>query len=114
MINGMPRPAATIGRWSQKFTFYIRVQSVVDALVTYNLTEVVFRGTLQPLSAKQIELKPEGQRAWTWLRLQCFTPAPFNVNDQVVYNNQTYKVMAQNDYTLSGYMEYHLVQDYQS
>lgn len=105
---------AAFAGWMQKITFVVRTQQVVDALVTSVDKNVTFRGTLQPLNPKAIMLKPEGQRAWTWFQLHCQSPgARFNVNDQVIYDGRKFKVMAENDYSLNGYFEYHLVQDYQ-
>ncbi len=111
---GMPQQRASIGRWAQLMTFKKITQTVTDGLVVNADEEVCFRGVLQPLSPREIQLKPEGQRAWTWLRLQCFTSCPpFNVNDRVQYDGREYKIMAELDYTLSGCREYHVVKDYQ-
>jgi hypothetical protein len=113
--TAMPQQRASIGRWAQRMTFTLRTQSIIDdGLVNYTEEDITFRGVLQPLAPKEIMLKPEGQRAWTWLRLQCFSKTRFNVNDQVTYNGTLYKIMAESDYTLSGSREYHVVRDYQT
>ena len=113
MISGMPQMSAAFQGWFQAITLQIVTQNIVDGLLTKSYAPVNFRGTIQPLSEKAIELKPEGQRAWTWLQIHCQPPAPLNINDVIVYNGQNFKVMALKDYTLNGYIEYHAVADYQ-
>lgn len=110
----MPQMSRAFGGWTQSITVTMRIQCVVDGLVTYKDNSVSFRGTVQPLSPKAIALKPEGQRAWSWLHIHCYGNPIFDVNDQIIYNGDLYKVMAQNDYSLNGFTEYHLVHDYQS
>ena len=34
-------------------------------------------------------------------------------NDEIIYNNQNFRVEAVNDYSLNGYVEYHVVRDYE-
>ena len=72
-------------------------------------------GAVQPLSPNKIELKPEGQRSWEWLQIHMKTPITqtLDTNDQVVMNGRIYKIMAQNDYSQNGYIEYHAIYDYQ-
>jgi hypothetical protein len=112
--SGMPQMSAAFGGWAQRVTFVRRVQQIVDdGLVSYNDVAFTFRGTVQPLSPKQISLKPEGQRAWEWLQVHCFSNAQLEPNDQIVYNGKIFKVMGKLDYSLNGYVEYHLVADYQ-
>jgi hypothetical protein len=111
--SGMPQMRAAFGGWTRRITLTRRIQTVVDGLVTTEDVPFTFRGTVQPLSPKQIALKPEGQRAWSWIQIHCFSGSIIQPNDQIVYNNAVYKVMGQNDYSLNGFIEYHLVKDYQ-
>lgn len=100
--------------WTQTITMKKRVDVVVDGLVTHQDNSFSFQGTIQPLSAKTISLKPEGQRAWAWLQVHCFSSSVITDNDQIIYLGDLYKVMGVFDYRLNGFMEYHLVKDYQN
>lgn len=140
-VSGMPQIGAAFAGWLQVITIKKRNQTVVDALVTYGapatwdgsgdadawdvpgetydkplppVTAITFKGTIQPLSPKLIALKPEGQRAWEWLQIHCFS-GPLNLrnNDQIIYNGKDYKIMGINDYSLNGFIEYHAIEDYQ-
>lgn len=110
----MPRMTAAFAGWGKKITLMRRCQYIEFGLTKFRETPFTFVGTIQPLSPKNVELKPEAQRAFEWLQIHC-TSGPLNLdtNDRIVYNAGLYKIMAQNDYSLNGYIEYHAVKDYQ-
>lgn len=201
-ISGMPQMRRAFAGWTKQITLTRVAQKVVNGLVIDSTTQFSFKGTIQPLNPKAIMLKPEGQRAWTWLQIhvtsQYLAPSPatviprlwdtpgtswdtpgatyddsatptfdepgsqwdtpgqtfdsdgnavatptfdvpgetwdtpgrvfdqvitipkiqpawqnLNVNDLIYYNGDKYKIMAQNDYSLNGFIEYHAVKDYQ-
>lgn len=114
-LSGMPKMSAAFAGWFQSITLQVVTQTVgADHFVQQATKSVTFKGTIQPLSPKQIALKPEGQRAWTWLQIHCEgTNLTFQDNDIITYNGQNYKIMATRDYSLNNYIEYHAIQDYQ-
>jgi hypothetical protein len=75
-------------------------------------TPVTFRGTIQPFTERQLLLKPEGQRAWTWFMIHSDPVLSLNIDDVVVWNGTQTRIMARKDYALYGYVEYHAVQDW--
>lgn len=111
----MPQMRAAFGGWTTKITMIKRSQSVVNGLVIETDHPLTFKGTVQPLSPRSLMLKPEGQRSWTWLQVHCLASTALNLkpNDRVVFNGELFKVMADLDYSLNNYIEYHLVKDYQ-
>ena len=74
---------------------------------------IVFQGVIQPFTERQLFLKPEGERAWTWLWLHADPVLTLNVDDVVLFKGIQTRVMARKDYALYGYVEYQLVQDWQ-
>ncbi len=114
--SGMPQISAAFSGWLSPIVL-MKITQVIDNGFPIDVSEEIrFKGVVQPLSPKQLMLKPEGQRAFEWLLICC--PAAqrvnLNVNDRIVYNGQKYKVMGQNNYSQSGFIEYHAVQDYQN
>ena len=75
-------------------------------------TPINFRGTVQPFTERQLLLKPEGQRAWTWLLIFSDPVLTLQVDDVLKWNNIPTRIMARIDYGLYGYVEYHAVQDW--
>lgn len=116
MASGMPQMRAAFSGWAKTITLTKRTQGVANNGIVYDIdVNFTFKGTIQPLSPKSIILKPEGQRAWEWLQIHALAGSlNLNVNDQIVYNGRVFKVMAQNDYSLNNYIEYHVVRDYQA
>jgi hypothetical protein len=75
-------------------------------------TETNFKGVWQPLSARQVSQKPEGQRAWSWFLVHSCTTLILLPDEVIIYKGIKYRVKAQTDYSEYGYIEYHLILDY--
>jgi hypothetical protein len=73
----------------------------------------VFQGVIQPFTERQLSLKPEGERAWSWFWLHADPVVTLEIDDVVLFKGVQTRVMAKKDYALYGYVEYHLVQDWQ-
>ena len=114
-ISGMPQISAAFCNWGVPLLLVRISQQIVNGFVQEYPQEIPFHGVVQPLSPKQLMLKPEGERAWTWLQVhvQASSPVKLTPNDRFMYNCQKYKVMARLDYTANNYVEYHAVQDFQ-
>lgn len=111
---GMPQMQQTLEGWMVSFIIK-RVQQVqIDGEIVNRSKFEKIRAVLQPLRMEELELKPEGQRSWSWYQLHVPVDYSSLPNGSVVtINKKDYKIMASKDYTLNGYMEYHLLKDYQ-
>lgn len=112
-LSGMPQITSAFGGWMQRVSLTKVAQSINDGLVENSELQITFTGTIQPLSPKELMLKPDYERAWTWLQIHCVSGRlDLNPNDIIVYNGKNYKIMAIKDYSLNSYIEYHAVADY--
>ena len=113
--SGMPQINAAFSGWFSRITLLKNIDEVNNGIVTKKKIPISFYGTIQPLSAREISLKPEGQRSWTWLQIHCKAQATLLIpGDQITYSGDIFKVMGLKDYSLNGYVEYHLARDYQT
>lgn len=88
---------------------------VVETPTSYNA-----QGVIMPFKERQLQLKPEGQRAWSWHWLFTDTSIVLQVDDVVTVTWQApdeliqseCRVMSRKNYWLSGYVEYQIVQDW--
>ena len=71
-----------------------------------------FRGVMQPFTGRQLLLRPEGERAWTWFTLNSDIALSLNVDDVVIWKGKQTRVMGRKDYALYGFLEYQLCQDW--
>jgi hypothetical protein len=71
-----------------------------------------FQGIMQPFSGRQLLLRPEGERAWTWFTLHADPVLTLQVDDVVEWRGKQTRVMGRKDYQLYGYCEYQLAQDW--
>lgn len=97
----------------QPMTF-TRVTKTTEAFQAVETPQAFsFRGVIQPLTDRRLALKPEGQRAWTWLLLHAEPSLKLDVDEVVTYLGVQTRIMARKDYTLYGYVQYELVQDWE-
>lgn len=114
-LSNMPQLSAPFSSWTKTISLTKRTETITNGLVGYTEEVLVFRGIIQPLSAEEIALKPDAQRSWKWLQIHCQNGSlSLTTNDQILYGDVLYKVMAVKDYSLNGYLEFHCVSEYQS
>ena len=99
--------------WFSQVTIIVITQAVVDGFTIDTETATSFKGTIQPLSPNQLMFKPEGQREFEWLQIHCIAgELNLSPNDRITYNDKNFKIMAQKDYSLNNYIEYHAIADF--
>ncbi len=109
----VPDVSGAMTDWYQPMEF-TTVGKFVEAFQAVEVpTTTNFLGVIQPLTDRRLQMKPEGQRAWTWLMLHSQPVLSLNVDDVVTYLGVQTRVMALKNYELYGYMYYELVQDYE-
>ena len=96
----------------QKIVFEQVTKTVSGFQVVENTAPIVFHGLIQPLNAQRLLLKPEGQRAWTWLRMYAQPVLSLKVDDVAIWNGKHTRVMAREDYAQYGYILNELAQDW--
>ena len=69
-------------------------------------------GTLQPMKARAVMLKPEGDRTLKWFVLHAGREIQLKPNDVVVRKGVPYRVMAVWPWEDYGFMKYELTEDY--
>lgn len=112
-LSGMPRMRSVFSNWMQSITLETITQTVVDGFINESIAQTSFKGIIQPLSVQQLMLKPEGERSWQWLQIHAITGSlNLATNDKIIYNGATYKVMGLWDYSLNGFIEYHVAADF--
>lgn len=111
-FSGMPNMAGTLSGWNQKLTFGLITETIENFESVQRYTEVIFQGNWQPLETRKINLKPEHQRSLSWYQVHSLTNVHLKNDDIIQFRGIQYRVMAQWDYSINGYYEYHIVEDY--
>jgi len=98
--------------WFQPMVFGVVTKTTQGFQVVETMTETSFQGVWQPFTDRQLLLKPEGERAWSWYWLHAEPTLNLEVDNVVNYLGTQYRVKSKKDYRLNGYVEYQLVEDY--
>lgn len=109
----VPDVSGALQDYYQPMTFQALNKMVNGFQVVESGAAINFQGMIQPLTDRQLIMKPEGQRAWTWFLLFADPVLKLKVDDVVIWNGVQTRVMALKDNSLFGFMEYHLCQDWQ-
>lgn len=109
---GVPSMRQTLLGWMQKLIL-VRVQKTVkDFEEIEAFTEMVCSGVIQPFSAQEVSLLPEGQRSWRWSWLHTTPDVALRTDEVFKIAGIQYRVKGKTDYSDYGMIDYHLVQDY--
>lgn len=111
--GSVPDVSGAMTDYFQTMVFTRLTKTVTGFQAVETADPIVFQGVIQPFTERQLLLKPEGQRAWSWFWLHADPVLTLQVDDVVLYKGVQTRVMARKDYVLYGYVEYHLVQDWQ-
>ncbi len=107
-----PDVSGALQEYYQNIVFEPLVKTILGFQALETPNPINFRGTIQPLTERQLLLKPEGQRAWTWFLLHSDPVLTLGVDDVVLWLGKQTRVMSRKDYALYGFVEYSLVQDW--
>jgi hypothetical protein len=99
--------------WWQDMSFNLVTKTTVAFKVVETITAINFRGVINPFTGRQLMIKPEGQRAWRWFEVFSDPALQLKPDDILVYNGIQTRVMYLGDWSIYGFMQYHLVQDWQ-
>jgi hypothetical protein len=113
--GGVPDVGGALLQWFRPMVFGI-VTKHQGRSTGYRVLEtkvsVNFKGVWQPFTDRQLLIKPEGERAWKWFMVHA-DPTLILENDSIItYQGVQYRVDSQRDYSLYGYVQYSLVDDY--
>jgi len=113
--SGMPQMASTLTGWEVPITIIKITQNVIEGELTTLEQTINFQGVWQPFSYQQLALLPEGQRDWShyWLHVKSGT-LDLQTADKIIFQGNRYKIIERKDYNLNGFIEYHLIADFES
>lgn len=108
----VPNVSGAMQGWFQPMQF-TRVTKTVENFVVVETAETInFRGVWQPLSARQLSMKPEGQRSWKWFKVHAEIGTILVPDEVITYLGNQYRVEAHADFSLYGFVDYDLVEDF--
>jgi hypothetical protein len=67
---------------------------------------------IQPLSLRELTIKPEGERSWEWLAVFATTDLALANGDIIIHKGRRYRVMGFWDWSHAGYYRYEIVGAY--
>lgn len=107
--------ANTLNGWEVPLLLIKVTQNIVDGDLVTTEQSINFQGVWQPFSYQQLALLPEGQRDWShyWIHAKS-SELDLETADKIIFQGNRYKVLARKDYGLNGYIEYHVILDYEN
>jgi hypothetical protein len=111
-VSQMPQMTSTMSGWLVPITLGIVRKEQNGFTIREFVEEVSFKGVWQPLEMSRLQIKEDGQRHWNWYWLHTPMDLKIKIDDVVMFQGQQYRVMSDKNYSLNGFYEYELIEDY--
>lgn len=110
----LPNMSGALEGWQQPMT----VKKIVKSTVNYELVEaettIYFSGVLERMTPQQMQMRPEGQRAWVWYNIFCLVNVDLEIDDVVESLGKRYRIKSKNDWSSYGYRSFDAIQDWET
>lgn len=114
LTGQFPQMGEVLDGWEFPLTLIKIKQNIVEGDVVTQEEKIDFLGVWQPLKDEQLQFKPEGQRSWSWYWIHAKAGTlNLQTGDKIIFQNKRFKVMNVKDYSLNGYIEYQIIEDFQ-
>ena len=116
-IATTPTARDTVTGWFRPITIGVRSTTIGTGATTGGQAQVVTRevktsGVAMPLSDRELQILPEGQRAWRWKYLYVTEDLGLKTGDNAWLKGIIYRVMSSKDWSDYGYWRYVIVSSY--
>ncbi|MDR1941236.1 MAG: hypothetical protein LBQ47_02810 [Endomicrobium sp.] len=112
--GGLPQVSEALLEWFEPLTFAVITKTLNNFRVQETETIIETQGVIQPMSAQEVQMKPQGQRKWKWETIHTLPNIALNVDDIIILNLTKYRIMGKYDWARYGYFEFHIVKDYEN
>ena len=110
-LNSLPNLSDVINSWASDYTAYIIKKEIKNYILVETKRKIRFKGIVQNLNKKELQLKPIGERNWGWYELH--STKKFNNDDVIEINKTRYRIMStRNNDTYYGFWAYNLLLDF--
>lgn len=113
MAPNLPSMRETIMGYFRPLVFTRTVKKQVDYRVEESLEKIETFGAIQPLKHTDLQIKPEGERAWSWWKVHATADLVLTLDDVLFYKGTKYRVKGQGSYDEYGFVSYQLVKDFE-
>ena len=111
-VSGQPDLSWAVDGWFE-FIFFVHVQTqLIDGFSQDILVPIKTKGQIVPMSQEQVNMKPEGARAWRWLTIHTSPDVILNPNDRIMVDDVNYRVKGIWDYRRNGFFIYECGEDF--
>lgn len=112
-ISGLPNMQDALEGLMQPVVAEKVLKQIFDGRVQETVCQVAStQAVKQPFTARQLSIRPEGQRAWPWFTIHIKTDFILKVDEIFKLNGIRFRVMEVYNFSEYGYMQYSVVQGY--
>jgi hypothetical protein len=108
----VPNMRGAVINWFRPFRGVVVTTTIVEGLSTEVSRPFNCAGFFKPMKARDVLIKPEGDRAFRWFVLYTGREIDFKPNDVVIRKGVPYRVMGPWQLEDYGIKRYELVEDY--
>ena len=110
--SGLPDVGAAIMEILQPVVAVVMEKQQIDGYTQEIPVRINTKASIQPFSAQQLKMLPEGQRGWRYFAIYILSDVDLKPDEVFWINHNGYRIMAKYDWNRFGYFQYECVEDY--
>lgn len=111
-MNDLPDVSEGIVDLMQPLVFTVIAKDTIEGVVQEREFKQRTMAMIAPLTAQQLKILPEGQRAWRWQSIYALPGLELKPDDRIIYKGINYRVMSKEDWQAYGYIHYQVCEDF--
>lgn len=108
----LPNMQDAMGDYFQNTEFVRITKTVLNGQVVETRCPFSMKAIVANFTGQQLMMKEIGQRKWKWISVWAYPNIILTPDDVICYLGVNYRVDHKNDWSVYGYLQYDLVEDY--
>lgn len=113
LSSALPDVSVSVNEFLQNVKIGIVQKQQIEGFTEEITVYKFYRAVKQPMD-EQLAIQMEGERSWKWYRIHATPDLILVTDDRIVFDCLIYRVMGKRDYKEYGYVEYDVIEDYQT
>lgn len=113
LASALPDVSVSVNEFLQNVSIGFVQKQQIKGLTQEVIVYKPYMAVKQPMR-EELSIQMEGERSWKWYTIHATPDLVLATDDVIVFDTLRYRVMGKKNYAEYGYVEYDVIEDYQT